>query len=670
MVGDAGAARKGRSHVSHDVDEGHRDLWRGLAHAREGAAAAAPWSSAVPHTLAAPELRPYRDHVDADTLRAAHARARKIGVGVDEVLVASGALDEDAATHLLARDLGLSVAAPNLPDLPDDPAMAEAVLRTGTLVCGSGRPHFVMAARGRIVWRLRRALKRDAGLASRVELIPPLALARRIGAVCGPRLAAAATERLVRSDPLKSASTLRPGRIVGLGAAAVGLPLAPLLVLAPEMTVLGVQAALSLVFLAWIALRLAGCLYEPPEELLPVLDPRSLPVYSLLVPLYDEAASVPRLVAALAALDYPPEKLDIKLVVEAGDHATRAAIAGMTLPPHIMEVAVAPVGPRTKPKALEAALPFARGSIVAIYDAEDLPEPDQLRRVVAAFRTGGRKVGCVQARLCIDNGGDSWISAQFAAEYAGQFDVLLPVLSALGLPIPLGGTSNHFRRRVLDQVGGWDPYNVTEDADLGIRLARAGWQTCVISSTTFEEAPVTRRAWIGQRTRWLKGWAQTLLVHGRRPRALVRDLGLGGTVALVLLTAGPYAAALVHPLCLALFIADIVGGVAGLPCTYMAEVMTSALTYTTLVAGYAGAAVSMTVGLGRRGIRPGWGTIAMIPIYWLLLSLAAWRAVVELIRRPYHWQKTEHGAARRGALGGLRSSASAPPQPRPEAAWS
>ena len=669
MVGDAGAARKGRSHVRHDVDEGHRDLGRGLTPAREGAPAFAPLSSSVAHPLVAPDLRPYLGHVDAQDLRDAAARARDIGVGVDEVLVASGSLDEEAATHLLARDLGLSVVAPDLPDLSDDPAMAEAVLRTGTLVRGTGRPHFVMAARGRMVWRLRRALKRDGGLAPRVELIAPTVLARRIGAVCGPRFAAAATGRLALSDPQKSASTLRPGRIVGIGAAAVGVPLALLLALAPEMTFLAVQAVLSLVFLAWIALRLAGCIYVPPEEPQPVLDARSLPVYSLLVPLYDEAASVPRLVAALSALDYPPEKLDIKLVVEEDDHATRAAIAALELPPHMAEVAVAPVGPRTKPKALEAALPFARGSIVAIYDAEDLPEPDQLRRAVAAFRAGGAKVGCVQARLCIDNGDDSWISAQFAAEYAGQFDVLLPALSALGLPIPLGGTSNHFRRRVLDQVGGWDPYNVTEDADLGIRLARAGWQTRVISSTTFEEAPTTRRAWIGQRTRWLKGWAQTLLVHGRQPRALVRDLGAGGTLALVLLTAGPYAAALVHPLCLALFVADIVRGATGLPCTHMAEVMTSALTYTTLVTGYAGAAATMIVGLGRRGMRPGWRTIVGIPWYWLLLSIAAWRAVIELIRRPYHWQKTQHGTAHRGGGGGLRSSASAPRPPRPEGAW-
>ncbi|QRG08762.1 glycosyltransferase [Xanthobacter dioxanivorans] len=366
-------------------------------------------------------------------------------------------------------------------------------------------------------------------------------------------------------------------------------------------------------------------------------------------------------------------------MVEEDDAGTRAAIAAEGLPPHMEELAVPPVGPRTKPKALDVALPFARGTFVAIYDAEDLPEPDQLRRALEAFRAGGPSVACVQARLCVDNGEDSWISGHFAAEYAGQFDVLMPMLSALGLPILLGGTSNHFRRRVLEEVGAWDPFNVTEDADLGIRLARAGWATRVIASTTYEEAPVTSQAWLGQRTRWLKGWAQTLLVHSRSPRVLVRDLGARGTLALGVLTAGPFAAALVHPFCLALFAGDVVRGVVGLPCDTLAEVLTSALTYSTLAAGYAGSAVTAVAGLRRRGLPVRWWIILTIPAYWLLLSVAAWRAVGELVRRPHFWRKTEHGLGRRRgpareparepANDAFRSSASAPPQRRPAAAW-
>ncbi|MEP9352889.1 glycosyltransferase [Xanthobacter sp. KR7-65] len=675
MLGDAGLAGKGRSRAP--------DLAVGEAFPEVDApSAGAPLVPADsiahrpfsrPFRRLPPELLPFVGHLEAADLEAAAARAARIGVGADEVLVAGGQIADEEATRLLAAHLGLPVAALPAEDLPHDAALAEAVLRTGVLMAPStgAPPGFTMAARGRTVRRLRRALSRDAGLRGRVRLVAPATLRRRMAQACRARLAAAAAARLVATAPLKSAATLRPGRLLAMGAAAAGVPLLGVIALAPEMGLLLVQAVLSLVFLAWIAIRLAGCLYRPPHEPSPTLGERELPLYSLLVPLYREAASVPGLVEALAALDYPPEKLDIKLVVEEDDRDTRAALAARALPPHMEEVAVAPVGPRTKPKALDAALPFARGAFVAIYDAEDLPEPDQLRRAVDAFRRGGPQVGCVQARLCIDNGADSWIADQFAAEYAGQFDVLLPVLSALGLPIPLGGTSNHFRRRVLDEVGAWDPYNVTEDADLGIRLARAGWQTRVIASTTFEEAPVTRRAWLGQRTRWLKGWAQTLLVHGRRPRTLVRDLGLAGTLALLLLTAGPFVAALVHPLCLALFAADIWRGVAGLPCTSMVEVITCALTYTTLAAGYAGTAATLTVGLARRGLRPGWRTIALTPVYWLLLSLAAWRAIIELIRRPHFWQKTEHGLTRRRSPAGgtLRSSASAPPPPRPAAAW-
>ena len=96
----------------------------------------------------------------------------------------------------------------------------------------------------------------------------------------------------------------------------------------------------------------------------------------------------------------------------------------------------------------------------------------------------------MQARLAIDNASDGWLSRHFAAEYAGQFDVFLPALAKLRLPLPLGGTSNHFRADVLRKVGGWDPFNVTEDADLGMRLARFGYRTGVIGSTTWEEAPV------------------------------------------------------------------------------------------------------------------------------------------------------------------------------------
>lgn len=168
--------------------------------------------------------------------------------------------------------------------------------------------------------------------------------------------------------------------------------------------------------------------------------------------------------------------------MEADDDLTRTALEAMRLG-RPYEIMIAPdIGPRTKPKALNVALPFARGAFVAVFDAEDRPEPDQLRRAYEAFLSHDDRMACVQAQLTIDNTKDNWLTQMFTAEYAGLFDVLLPGLARHRLPLPLGGSSNHFRTAVLRATGGWDPYNVTEDADLGMRLARFGYLSTVVAS--------------------------------------------------------------------------------------------------------------------------------------------------------------------------------------------
>jgi cellulose synthase/poly-beta-1,6-N-acetylglucosamine synthase-like glycosyltransferase len=175
----------------------------------------------------------------------------------------------------------------------------------------------------------------------------------------------------------------------------------------------------------------------------------------------------------------------VKFVLEADDPATHRALRDLNLGPPF-EIIVAPaIGPRTKPKALNVALPFARGAYTVVYDAEDKPESDQLRRALQAFHKGGHRLACVQASLTIDNTADNWLAGMFTANYAGQFDVFLRGLAALRLPFPLGGSSNHFRTGVLRKAGGWDSYNVTEDADLGIRLYRLGYRAAAIPSTTY-----------------------------------------------------------------------------------------------------------------------------------------------------------------------------------------
>lgn len=632
-------------------------------------ASAHPSASRLPVELAA-----FRGRLPAEILASAAARARRIGVGGDQVLVAQGHVSPAEATHALADHLGLQVVPASEIPFPRTLDLARAVLRTGALPEPSRRPdgplHIILAVKGRETRRLARAVAQDSTLAGRLRLLAPSDLRRGVLEHAGEALTREAAFSGLQTTPLASAGALSRRRVVGVIAGFLGVPLV-LILLGPVLFglpfthgVLILQSLLSLVFLCWIALRLAGCFYDggglvsPDEGTLsaaatPLPDDRDLPVYSILVPLYREAAVVPHLVAALQALDYPPEKLDIKLVVEVDDTQTRAAIAQAALPPHMEEIAVPAIGPRTKPKALDLALAFTRGSHICIFDAEDHPEPDQLRRALEAFRSGP-KVGCVQARLRADNGAESWISGQFAAEYAAQFDVLLPVLSALDLPILLGGTSNHFRRDVLERVGAWDPFNVTEDADLGIRLARAGWRTRIIASSTFEEAPISWRAWMAQRTRWMKGWMQTLLVHGRTPRALLRELGLRSTLALALLTIGPFASALTHPLFLGLLAYDLSQGIIGLPHDTALAVAASALSYTTLLAGTLGAALAVGVGMRRRRQKLDWRIIGTIPAYWLLVTFATCNALMDLVRRPFYWAKTEHGLsrARRGRPAG------------------
>lgn len=258
------------------------------------------------------------------------------------------------------------------------------------------------------------------------------------------------------------------------------LPLVGLLLLVPA--VLRLVAAASPVEAA-------------PE--VPLLTDAELPVYSVLVPLRDEAQMVHTLADALRALDYPPEKLDIHFVVEMQSAATVAAVEAELHDPRFELLPVPDALPRTKPKALNYALPMVRGEHLVVYDAEDIPEPGQLRLAASTF-AAHPELACLQAELVIDNASENMLTAWFAGEYAGQFGLMLPLLARLGLPMPLGGTSNHFRIAALRRVGGWDPFNVTEDADLGLRLARLKLRTATIPSRTGEEAPVHLRGWLGQ----------------------------------------------------------------------------------------------------------------------------------------------------------------------------
>jgi cellulose synthase/poly-beta-1,6-N-acetylglucosamine synthase-like glycosyltransferase len=461
-----------------------------------------------------------------------------------------------------------------------------------------------------------------------------LALLRE--AVCG----------LQQRAPDLSASTPAPlwqkAAVSGLiGGAALGAALAP------EATLVALLAVMALPFLMVVALRAASLwqLASRRNEAAPVAQAHhGLPVYSILVPMLHEAAVVPHLIAALQRLDYPADKLDVLLIVESFDAATRAALLAIALPRH-MSVLVVPEGaPGTKPRACQYALQHARGDYVVVYDAEDCPEPDQLRRALAAFRSGNERLGCLQAQLNIYNSRQSWLTRQFTLEYTALFDAILPALERLRLPVPLGGTSNHFPRAVLDEVGGWDPYNVTEDADLGIRLARSGWQVGVLPSTTWEEAPPTFAIWVKQRTRWLKGWMQTYLVHMRTPMRLWHELGARGFLGLQVLMGGLILSALVHPWFYVLVAADLwQGRLLGVPDGMLGRTLLGVGLFN-VVAGYLSAMALGAVAAAQRA-RHGLALHAVLmPLYWLGISFAAYRALWQLSVAPYYWEKTEHFA--------------------------
>lgn len=377
-----------------------------------------------------------------------------------------------------------------------------------------------------------------------------------------------------------------------------------------------------------------------PEADDPELPRKALPVVSIMVALYREADIAARLIARLERLDYPRDKLDVLLVVEAEDRLTRHALAQATLPVW-MRVIVVPKGQvKTKPRALNFALGQCRGTIIGVYDAEDAPEPDQILRIARRFFNRGPKVACLQGVLDFYNPKANWLARCFTIEYATWFRLFLPGLSRLHLPIPLGGTTLFFRRYALEAVGGWDAHNVTEDADLGVRLYRHGYRTELIATTTYEEANCRLIAWIKQRSRWQKGFMMTWLCHMRAPRQLYRDLGLRAFLGVQLILLGSLSQTLLAPLLLSFWWAFW-----GLPHP-LADAVPYAVALGMMAVFLLAEALNialMAMGLARskQPIAKLW--VITMQAYFPLAALSCYKAAWELLFRPFYWDKTSHG---------------------------
>ena len=371
------------------------------------------------------------------------------------------------------------------------------------------------------------------------------------------------------------------------------------------------------------------------------------PHYVIQVPMYKEPHALPHLVEGLCKLDYPTDKLTIQLLIEEDDEETNQAAAQIDLPPQFVIVSIPVSYPRTKPKACNVGLAEAIGDFLVIYDAEDRPDPDQLKKAVTAFAQSPENTACIQAKLNFYNTDRNILTRLFTAEYALWFDLCLPALDYYKAPVPLGGTSNHFRLSVLRDLKGWDEYNVTEDCDLGLRLFLDGWQTRILNSTTWEEACPHFFSWIRQRSRWAKGYMQTYLVHTRNLSKLTWNLGIGRSIHFHLLVGGSVFCQLVGlvywfmVLAWAFFYDPGSSSQMGFLEYYFPGPVFTMGAFCLFVgnfifAFYAGVACLY------RGVGSVVKWTCLMPIYWLVMSWAAWKGALQLIWNPHYWEKTSH----------------------------
>ena len=578
-------------------------------------------------------------------------------VGLLDVLLARRWIEPDRLYEMLSRHFGLACV--DLTAEPCDPAllagidpdeMAEELtvpwrVENGVTVLATALPgpRAVSASRRRYGRAIRFVV------ASKFDVIWAIQRVHR------DRQSHRAVFDLAESDPQMSAQrVIVPGQVLAIWLLVTLLALG--FWLAPWATLIALNALMSVFYLGnfvfkallvWLGGEAQARASTAIEAEARLMRDDDLPVYTVLVPMFREPEVLPILTAALRRLDYPIARLDIKIVLEEGDHETIDAARALGLEGVFEIIRVPSSQPQTKPKACNYALQFARGEFLVIFDAEDKPEPDQLKKVLAAFRQSPPNTACVQCRLNYYNSDENWLTRMFTLDYSLWFDLMLPGLERLGVPIPLGGTSNHFRMDVLRELRAWDPFNVTEDADLGIRLTQKGYRVRVIDSTNFEEANVSIPNWIRQRSRWIKGYMQTFLVHTRRPLHLVRSIGPLGVLGFVFFIGGTCLSGVVNPFFWGIFALWLIIGA-----EMFEQLFPPVILYISLLNLLAGNGLliylTMVAPFRRRwvGLAP-WGMTVVG--YWVLMTIASYKALGQLIWNPFYWEKTQHGLSKRTA---------------------
>jgi glycosyltransferase XagB len=590
--------------------------------------------------------------ISVDQYRSVSALARETGGHIEDILVSRGVLEPGEMLGVMASRWRLPVLR-LLPGHTDDELVrtqdGQQLLVEKWMPVQSLDDGTIQVATAVQPDEARTAYI-EGLLGSRVEfgVATPWQIKRALLRIFGDDIADDAANELFRQNPRLSArQVLSRSQFTGLVFGVIALLL--LLVMWPGAVIAWTLGIVSLVFLAGtlfkFAVSLRGARFDVVErisrEKVLSLRDEHLPTYTVLVPVFREANIVAQPVGNLGDLDYPKDKLEVLILIEEDDTETRDALRRAE-PPGYFHVVTVPRGyPQTKPRACNVGLFFATGEFLVIYDAEDRPDPDQLKKALIAFRRGGPKTVCVQAALNYFNAEENFLTRMFTLEYSYWFDYMLAGLDALDLPIPLGGTSNHFRTAALTELGGWDPYNVTEDADLGIRASALGYRVGVIDSTTMEEANTSIPNFIRQRSRWIKGYMQTALVHARSPFRLTAQIGPRRFAAFVLLIAGtPITFLGVIPGYLVTAISFAVQS------STLSELLPVWVVWLALVNFLLGNFVMVYLGMmgpykrGRFRLLP-WAMLN--PLYWVLHSVAAYKALWQLVSKPHYWEKTEHG---------------------------
>lgn len=569
-------------------------------------------------------------------------------VQLGDILIANGLVKETDLYQGLAKQWNTQIIDLNL-ECPD----ARLVDEIGTKTCLKGR--FIPWKRIGIYTVICTA--RPAEFESVLANLPPDFGPVRM-AISSEAQVFAAVERVRQGDLTRTAETCvreeescRNLHSPAKTRMAIALILSILtgILLAPKLAIALVLGWAVITLLFNSILKLAAAITQiskfrntAPQEFAHAKIPSiaRLPVVSIMVPLFKERRVASHLVRRLSKLSYPKELLDICLVVEADDHTTVEALADVELPNWLRVVTVPTGGVRTKPRALNYALDFCRGTIIGVYDAEDAPEEGQIHTIVRTFQRKDKKVACLQGILDYYNAQANWLSRCFTVEYATWFRVILPGLQKIGFAIPLGGTTLFFRREALEELGGWDAFNVTEDADLGIRLARHGYRTEVVSTVTYEEANCRVWPWVKQRSRWLKGYAITWAVHMRSPVKLYKDLGAWRFLGVQLLFLGSLSQYFFAPLLWSFWLVPF------FELHPIRMILSSNAIIGLGIIFFLSELLSISVGMmavsGQRHKHLLWW-VPTLHFYFPLGALASYKGFYELIVRPFYWDKTEHG---------------------------